>query len=52
MSDDKNDIRIAFRHHGETSYPVIKLCESEAEQLWAALNSMAKDLSWKDYESK
>lgn len=51
MPDDGHTVRIAFRHHGETAIPIVKVNTSEAEMLWAALNSMAKDLGWKDYEA-
>ena len=48
MPEDHFGIRIIFRHHGETSIPVIKLDPVEAELLWASLNLMAKDLRWSD----
>lgn len=51
MPDDGFSIRIAFRHNGETAIPIIKIGDSDAEMLWACLNSMAKDLGWKDYDS-
>ena len=50
MPDDSFKVRIAFRHSGETQIPIIKVDMTEAEMLWAALNAMAKDLNWKDYE--
>jgi hypothetical protein len=52
MPEDSYLVRIAFRHNGETSIPVIKLDEDHAEMLWACLNSMAKDLKWEDLEPK
>jgi len=49
LPDDGYAVRIAFRHNGETVTPVMKLGKCDAEMLWAALNSMAKDLKWKDF---
>lgn len=52
MPEDSFTIRITFQHNGETAIPVtvIKLSKTNAEMLWAALNDMAKDLGWKDFE--
>ena len=48
MPEDIYEVRIVFRHNGETSIPIVKIGESEAELLWSALNAMAKDLNWDD----
>ena len=50
MPEDQYSIRIVFQHNGETSIPIVKISTSDAERLWAALNSMAADLEWKDME--
>lgn len=50
MPEDQFKMRIVFQHNGETSIPILKLNDTEAELLWAALNSMSKDLNWKDME--
>jgi hypothetical protein len=49
MTDDGHSTRIAFRHNGEINIPILKLDDSQAEMLWAALSAMAKDRDWKDY---
>lgn len=48
MPEDSFKVRIAFRSHGETHNPILKLNDTEAELLWAALNAMSKDLKWDD----
>lgn len=48
MPEDNLSVRIVFRHHGETSIPIIKIASWEAELLWAALKLMAEDLKWDD----
>ena len=48
MPEDDFKVRLTFCSHGEFHAPIIKLDETDAEMLWACLNSMAKDLNWED----
>ena len=50
MPEDNYNIRIAFIHNEEQATPIVKISNTEAQLLWSALNSMAKDLNWQDYE--
>lgn len=50
MPEDSMNIRIIISHMEETDNRIIKLSESHAEMLWAALNSMAQDLKWEDFK--
>jgi len=49
MPEESFKIRIAFTENGETVNPVLRLSDSDAQLLWAALNATAKELNWKDY---
>lgn len=49
MPEDDYTFRIVFKDHGEIGTPVIKVGNSEAQLLWAALSAVAKDFDWKDY---
>jgi len=48
MPEDCMTFRIVFRHNGETSIPILKCSDTEAQLLWSALNATAKDMGWED----
>jgi hypothetical protein len=51
LMPEDHHIRVTFSQYEEKHIPIIKLTNRDAEALWAVLNSMAKDLKWKDLES-
>lgn len=50
MPEDGLNIRISFSEDDEKSIPILKISDTYAEMLWAALNEMASDLKWEDFK--
>ena len=48
MPEDFFEVRIVFRHLGQTDIPTFKISDIQAELLWSSLNRMAIDLKWED----